>query len=166
MSTDFKFSEKIEGENLIWTFEGVIDEEAKLPGLPSQPVKSVYLQLQAVKSINSVGIREWLNWIKPMAERFRIVLVNAPKALVLQMNMVEGFVPKGALVHSFYVPYFCESCDREENVLFTVGQEITAAAGSYIVKFDPKVAGLCEKGDCQMEMDASESKYFQFLKRL
>ncbi len=163
---DFKVHEKTDGDNLLLVFEGVIDEDVVFPAVDTGTYKKVFIDLKGVKSINSVGIREWLNWMKPLSEKAQLVFMKAPKALVLQMNMVEGFLPKTGFVKSFYVPFYCERCDKEESVLFSVGQEIELSRGAYKVKFDIASAKLCAEQACEMEMDASEAKYFQFLKRM
>lgn len=164
--TDFKVQEKIEAGQLVLVFEGVIDEEVKFPAVDTAKHKKVFIDLKAVRSINSVGIREWLNWIRPLAEAAQIVFLKTPKALVFQMNMVEGFLPKNGFVQSFYVPFFCEKCDKEENILFGVGQEVQLQPGGYKLTFDIKNAKVCNNASCEMEMDASEAKYLQFLKRM
>lgn len=163
---DFKVQEKSDGENLLLVFEGVIDEDVKFPAVDTGKYKKVFIDLKAVKSINSVGIREWLNWMKPLSDNAQIVFMKTPKALVLQMNMVEGFLPKSGFVKSFFVPFYCEKCDKEENVLFTIGHEIELSPAGYKVNFDIASAKLCANPPCEMEMDASEAKYFQFLKRM
>jgi hypothetical protein len=163
--SDFKYQEKTDGESLLLIFEGVIDEESKFPPVDPAKNKRIMIDLKGIRSINSVGIREWLNWIRPLSETAQIVFLHTPKALVFQMNMVEGFLPKTATVKSFYVPFYCEACDKEENVLFTVGKEVQVTDGNYKITFDVKTANLCGKPNCEMEMDASEAKYFQFLKK-
>jgi len=163
---EFKASEKIDGENLLLAFEGTIDEDVQFPAVAASKYKKVCIDLKEVRAINSVGIREWLNWIRPIAESSEIILMRCPKALVFQFNMVEGFLPNRASVSSFYVPFFCEKCDREENVLFSVGKEVALVGGAPKVTFDLASAGLCKEAECAMEMDVTESKYFQFLKKM
>lgn len=164
--TDFKVQEKTDGDSLLLVFDGVIDEEVKFPAVDTSKYKKVFIDLKGVRSINSVGIREWLNWMRPISDQSQVVFLKTPKALVFQMNMVEGFLPKSGFVKSFYVPFYCEKCDKEESVLFTVGQEVQLSPGNYTINFDVKAAKLCGQPDCEMEMDASEAKYFQFLKRM
>lgn len=164
--SEFKSSEKIDGENLLLSFEGTIDEDVQFPGVNAAGHKKVIIDLKGVRSINSVGIREWLNWIRPVADAAEIVLMRCPKALVFQFNMVEGFLPPRATVSSFYVPFFCESCDKEENVLFTVGKEVQVEGGNVKIAFDVKSANICSGQGCEPEMDVTESKYFQFLKKM
>jgi hypothetical protein len=167
--SEFKAHETPEGDKLRLAFEGTIDEDVVFPPVDASKFKTIVLDLKNVKSINSVGIREWLNWIRPLAEKSDFVLENCPKAVVFQFNMVEGFLPPRSTVSSFYVPFYCEKCDKEDSVLFNVGKEIKAAGGKVEIAFDVKTAAICEDkanaANCEMEMDVTEAKYFQFLKR-
>lgn len=161
----FRSTESNVNGTLVLTFEGPIDEESTLPEVP-EGVKAVTVDLQFVKSINSYGIREWLNWVRPLAARAKIEFINCPKSIVLQFNTVEGFLPQGASVSSFYVPYFCEKCDREKSVLFTLGQEVKKTSNGWTKEFEMREDEDCEARPCEMEIDVTESKYFGFLKRL
>ncbi|MES2857314.1 MAG: hypothetical protein V4692_15700 [Bdellovibrionota bacterium] len=162
----FTSSAQSSGDTLRLTLAGTIDEDVTFPKVEDGPQTKIVIDLKDIKTINSVGIREWLNWIKPLTEKFEIVLENCPKAMVFQFNMVEGFLPPKAKVTSFFVPFYCESCDREDNVLFTVGKEVSGSNGQVKIDFDLPKANLCGKGEpCEVEMDVTEAKYFQFLKR-
>ena len=161
--SEFKSQTIEDSTNLTLQFSGTIDEDVEFPAVEAGKYDTITLDLKAVKAINSVGIREWLNWIRPLAEKSKFVLENCPKAMVFQFNMVEGFLPPQARVASFYVPFYSESADQEENVLFNVGKEVTADGGNISIKYDAKAAQLGGVDD--MEMDVTEGKYFQFLKR-
>lgn len=161
--SEFKSTATENGSNLTLAFDGTIDEDVEFPKVEAGKYGLVTLDLKAVKAINSVGIREWLNWIRPLAETSKFVLENCPKAMVFQFNMVEGFLPPKSEVASFYVPFYSESADQEENVLFKVGKEVTANGGTIAINYDAKASKLGGVDD--MEMDVTEAKYFQFLKR-
>lgn len=165
-SAGFSYKQKVDGANLHLSLTGTIDEDAQMPPVTAGSFKNVMIDMSEIKSINSIGIREWLKWIQPIAENSKITFEKCPKAIVLQFNMVEGFLPSGANVLSFFVPYFCESCDREDNHLFTFGKDISVKAGNVNITFDLKANGKCAKSPCESEMDVSAAKYFQFLKKL
>jgi hypothetical protein len=167
---DFTTAEQVEGGKLLLTFNGSIDEDAKFPSVDGDRFTTIEIDLQGVKAINSVGIREWLNWIRPLADKAEITLTRCPKALVFQFNMVDGFLPARTKVESFYVPFFCEKCDKEDNVLLHVGKEVAISpdTGKVDFRFKSEETVQCAEGtpaSCEMEMDVTESKYFQFLKR-
>ena len=161
----FKVEQKPNGTELNLLLSGVIDEDVQFPAIDVAPFKNVFFDLKDVKSINSVGIREWLNWITPIASKSQVTMKNCPKTLVFQFNMVEGFLPKGSLVQSMYVPFFCEKCDLEENVLFEVGKEIKVTGSNVTVDFDLEKIKPCKEASCELSMDVTEAKYFHFLKR-
>ncbi len=164
--SQFKSTLKSDGGVLKLAFEGMIDEDVAFPQVELKDYKAIHLDLQGIKAINSVGIREWLDWIRPLSEKLQIHLFNCPKTIVFQFNMVEGFLPPKSLVESFYVPFFCEKCDREENVLVKPGREVTAVGNSIKIDFGGKPPAKCDKPQCELEMDVTEGKYFQFLKRV
>ncbi len=162
---EFKSAATKDGNSLQLKFSGSIDEDTTFPAVDLGGVNTVVIDLNDIKAINSVGIRGWLDWIRPVAEKAQIQLVNCPKAMVFQFNMVNGFLPPGTVVKSFYVPFFCEKCDKESNVLFRVGQEVVVNGTDLKINVDAKSASGCTDADCELEMDVTEAKYFQFLKR-
>lgn len=163
--SEFKHTQETDGKILLLSFAGLIDEDASFPAVDASKFEKLIIDLNDVKAINSVGIREWLDWIRPLANKLQIVLKRCPKAMVFQFNMVEGFLPAKAQVTSFYVPFFCEKCDREDSFLFNVGQEVKVLSGQVKIEHDAKKAAGCNNPACELEMDVTESKYFQFLKR-
>jgi hypothetical protein len=163
--TEFKAAIRQTGDTLQIALEGAIDEDAKFPIVPMSGIKRVVIDLNAIRSINSVGIREWLTWIRPMAAVAEMVFERCPKSIVLQFNMVDGFLPAKTKVVSFYVPYFCEKCSYEGSQLLTIGKDIVVQSGAVTLNFDPKTQANCKEEACEIEMDVSEAKYFQFLKR-
>ncbi len=165
--SSFNVVQNSNGAELELILSGTIDEDVQFPALNLSATKQIVFNLKDVKSINSVGIREWLNWIKGLSEKCQIVMKNCPKTLVFQFNMVEGFLPKGTKVTSLYVPFFCEKCDLEENMLFQVGQEIKVKNGAVQLDFDLNKIKPCKVNvaECELKIDVTESKYFHFLKR-
>lgn len=163
--SDFKIDLKKNSTELVMVFTGSIDEDVQFPNVDFSDVQSLVFDLNQIKSINSVGIREWLNWIKPIAAKFPIQMINCPKSMVFQFNMVEGFLPKNAQVKSLYVPFYCEKCDREENLLFKVGEHVKAQEQQVQMNFQVSDFKLCEESPCELEIDVAEAKYFQFMKK-
>ena len=163
----FKVLQNSNGPELELALSGIIDEDVQFPSFDLSSTKQIVFDLKDVKSINSVGIREWLNWIKALSEKCQIVMKNCPKSLVFQFNMVDGFLPKGSKVTSLYVPFFCEKCDLEENILFQVGEQIIVKDGNVSVKFELEKIKPCQTAvpECGLTIDITEDKYFQFLKR-
>ncbi len=139
-------------------FCGQIDEEAVFPEINDMG-SDVVVDLQQVTAINSVGIRAWIMWFSSYSSTL-FTFVNCPKALVMQMNMVEGFLPEKNEVVTLQVPFFCEECDEEKDMMMSVGKEILIEGDSIKLNFDKTT--ICGP-DCDPELDVNEAKFFRFL---
>lgn len=161
----FKVSERVDGDSLHLSLSGMIDEDSAFPEIQGAKFREVHIDLKEVSAINSIGIREWMDWLRPLSESSSVHLWNCTKPLVFQFNMVEGFLPAKARVRSFFVPHFCEKCDQEANVLVNVERELSVQNERVEIHVNAAEAVSCRQKPCGLEMDISEAKYFQFLKR-
>lgn len=141
-----------------FNFVGNIDENASFPIIDTLSGE-VWIDLQNVKSINSVGIRAWIKWFSSF-EQVNFVFQNCPKAIVMQMNMVEGFLVENSRVESIQVPFYCESCDEDIEMLFHVGREVNIVNGEVELTYDK--SSVCPDGS-EPELDVNKVKYFKFL---
>lgn len=158
----FVSAQKQVGDHLEVTFGGILDEDSHLPELQ---MKNVVLNLKGINSINSVGVRNWLNWVNGLPKDSKIDLVEVPKVLVFQFNMVNGFKKDFMKVQSFFVPFYCETCDLEHEVLFTVGKEVLVKDDNIKVQFAPTDRQICKSPSCKVIIDVAEARYFSFLKK-
>lgn len=116
----------------------------------------VTLHLDEVVSINSTGIREWINLMGRLKSA-KIRLTKCPKVFVDQINMVKGFLPANAVVESFYVPYFSEQSGTEMKVLFERNKQFTDKE----VNFENSIV---DKDGATFEIDIIPDKYFKFIR--
>lgn len=152
--------EKIVRHGEGWTavgLRGTIDEHAGLAAVGSQvrgPL--VVVDLAAIARINSVGVRDWMNWLKSLAEGGRrVVLVDCSPAMMDQVNLVRNFT-QGAWVDSFLAPYFCDRCDLERDErLDPVALRRDGASEAPTI--------TCGKPACGLSFDDVEEGYFAFL---
>ena len=142
----------------ILKIHGDLNEDFIFSSLTIQGQGETILDLSAVRSLNSCGIREWIRWIKAAPTSARLVLKECPKVVVDQINMVDGFLPKGTRIQSFMVPYYCEACEKVKSVLFKEGEHY--AHGKMKSTLPPVSCDQCQQ---PMEWDVIESKYFKFL---
>ena len=115
------------------------------------------IDLEGVTAINSVGIREWIKWIKGFPASLKLSVRRCPKIIVDQINMVAGFLPPSTTVESFFVPYYADGSGSEKMVLFEKGKEYKDG------ELHPPAEIKDDSGEL-MEMDVIEAKYFKFLK--
>lgn len=152
----FSIDKKVDGTKVIVELKGNIDEDANFSPLDPGGATAVTLDLEGVTAINSVGIREWIKWVKMLPASAALSVRKCPKIIVDQINMVAGFLPQGTVVESFYVPYYSDSSGNEKMVLFENGKEFKGAE-----IFAP--AEVKDESGEVMEMDVIEAKYFKFL---
>lgn len=89
--------------------DGTIDEFAQLPPPESLP-SAVTFDLGAIRRINSLGVRKWMQYLASLAER-PVTLVRCPPAVVEQLNCIRNF--RGhAKIESVLLPYACDACSR------------------------------------------------------
>jgi anti-anti-sigma regulatory factor len=145
-----------QGEVLV--LAGALDEGAQLPALVERAQhQRLVLDLSGITFINSLGVRDWIR-MQTEAQRagVTIELRRVAEPLVHQLNMI--IATRGASrVTSFFAPYACDACAREESLLIDA---IAHAAG--LGRLEPP-AMTCQ--DCQgaMEFNDFPERYFSFL---
>lgn len=137
---------------------GVIDEDNNLMSvLPRLTREVVVVGLREVTRINSLGVRDWVNWMNALdAAGKRVVMHECSTAVVSQINLVANFAGKSH-IESFLAPYFCSTCDADRLRLIQT-RRLTG---------DPPRAprALCDQCDALMALDEVEESYFSFIPR-
>ncbi|KHD89296.1 MAG: hypothetical protein OM95_03965 [Bdellovibrio sp. ArHS] len=137
--------------------QGVLDEYAELPVVTVAENRDVLFDLQGFQSINSMGIRLWIEWLSGM--KFRLFFFrHCPKVFIDQLNNVVGFIPENSVIESFYVPYHSPVTDEEASILFRKGDHFMKG----------KILAMPEVLDVnfsRMEIDVLPEKYLRFLPR-
>jgi anti-anti-sigma regulatory factor len=154
----FALNKKQEGDKVVIDVTGNVDEDANFQPVDVGGATNVVLDLNGVTAINSVGIREWIKWVKAFPATVKLTVRKCPKIIVDQINMVAGFLPAGTRIESFFVPYYSDASGSEKMVLFENGKEFKDGGD---LAFPSEVKD--DSGEA-MEMDVIEAKYFKFLK--
>lgn len=161
MTREFHY-EKIENAHqLMIVLSGVIDENAVFPDIQSDFQKKVIIDLDQVEMINSIGIRNWVLWIKKL--HLPISLQKCPPSIIEQINILIGFLPDEAHIDSFYVPYYCENCLITESILLEESHQYKTPKGNQkgYVKLPNLV--ICSKCKGELDIDVLPQKYFKFI---
>lgn len=151
-----QFATQNENGKMSLTLAGQIDESFPQEMLALKPSGEMIINLDQVKMINSLGIREWIKFMATLAGS-KIDFIKCPKIFIDQVNMVQGFITPNCKIKSFYVPYFNEDANVEKNVLYSFGKEY--GDGFLNVK-----ASMTAEDGTELELDVVEQKYFKFLK--
>lgn len=145
---------------------GVLDEKASLKNIQLGEPRVIIFELSGLRLLNSSGIRTWVHWIRELeakSPRPIVLFRKCTKPFIDQVNAISGFLPQGATVESFFVPYYCENCGQTQSELFVVGKQFSrATADSEMVVNSPKAIHCLACGE-KMEMDVMPAKYFSFL---
>lgn len=160
IKVDFALLKDLTTANI--SFDGVLENDEKaLSALHIPDAAEIHLHLGQLSRINSLGVRSFINWISPLANE-RIVIYDAPKCFIDQLNMVDGFLPSRARIRSFYVPYYSEETSEETQVLFSIGLNFYLYEGHWKFSF-PEIYD--SRGNL-MSVDIQPERYFKFLERM
>ena len=122
------------------------------------PKGEVRLDMGGVRSMNSCGAREWINWLSNSS--MTAIYLRCSQTIVMQFNMIKDFLQNGEKVESFLVPTFCETCRKEGTLLLRSGHEFTPGT---IPAFKVK---KCGEKNCSLEPEVDLDSYCAFVKSL
>ncbi len=145
----FKFEQVIRGDSKVVLLRGIIDEDTTFEQL-GKLGSPIHFNFKGVTSINSCGVRSWVNFMKDISG-LQVIYEECPPHIVRQLNMVPSFLGQ-AQVASVYIPYVCDDCDAETMVL--------AEASEFGKVAETIPCESCKKGE--MEFDGHPQQYFAF----
>jgi len=151
----FSFEQTKQGNATVVFIKGFIDEDAQF-GEIGQIEGAFIFNFKDLTGINSCGIRNWVNFMKELKDR-EVSYEECPPALVRQMNMVPSVVGN-AKVLSVYVPYVCDACDHEAEILVKAEK----FSGATVNVEDVVECDSCKKKE--MVIDGHPDQYFTFRK--
>jgi anti-anti-sigma regulatory factor len=131
---------------------GAITEASSFADVIEKARDRVVVDLHGVERVNSYGVREWINFIKALAEKnTRVVLDQVSIPMVRQMNMIPQVRHK-AEVRTVFAPYYCETCDDERAIALAPGAK------------DAPETAPCPTCGAAMEFDDVPTAFFAFRK--
>jgi hypothetical protein len=137
---------------------GSIDETAGLVDLVARAAGGrLALDLAGVTFINSLGVRDWIRMqAAAMQANVAIELARVCEPIVHQLNMIVA-TRGNARVISFFAPYACDACGREDSLLVD--------AVHYAATLAQMVAPPMQCPECgaQMAFNDFPERYFSFL---
>lgn len=157
-------SEVVNGQQ-VHKLTGSIDED--VTDITIQPVagKDLYLDLEGVSMINSIGIRTWCQWIQTLPQTNTIYLRNVPKVMVAQINAVKGFLTPNVQVQSVYLPLFCDKCDKQASVLIDCVKMREQGFEQLQASLTSQIKNICTNANCEIEPDVNVERYFSFISK-
>lgn len=151
----FSFKKVEELTSVTFLFEGSIDESFSSFSVKPHPNKMVKVDFEKVKSINSVGIRNWIQWISDVPG-VKFTFQKCPVCIIEQINNVKGFATPTTIIESFFVPYYSEDTGEEKHELYLLGKDFQMGSA-------PNIKVLKDSTGKKMELDVYPQKYFKFI---
>lgn len=162
----FEVNVNREDNTTVIHFRGIFDESAVLPEAEEFfGCKELIVDFQGLKFMNSAGIAIYLRFIQKIeAEGVHFVYRNCTKAVVNQANTIMGFLPENSKVESFYLPIFCQKCQKNFDFLMQTKD---------FKPEDIEVREITKDVDCEEmpsckkhhSLDVIPRRYFRFLAR-
>jgi anti-anti-sigma regulatory factor len=153
-------------QNEVIFISGSIDENSNFEGVKPKSLLPLHIDLRGVKHINSLGLRNWVQWMKTLLQhKSGIFLRNCPAICVNQINILEGFLPMNAIVESIEVPFICETCGSQSTYNAARGKDFIEYTQERPERVMMQMVLPCTKCNAPSEADIIPSRYFKFLKR-
>jgi len=149
---------QVQQANGTLALSGAIDETAGLNDLLGQANGGrLVLDLGGITFINSLGVRDWIRMqAKATEQKLQVELRNVAEVIVHQLNMI--IATRGtSRITSFYAPYACDACGREESLLLDA-----VANSAQLAQLQPPTQ-TCPECGAQMAFNDFPERYFSFL---
>ncbi len=156
METRGRMTIDAQGDALV--LGGAIDEAAMLYELLGRAANGrLTLDLANVTFINSLGVRDWIR-MQAAAQQGNVAveLRRVAEPLVHQLNMIIA-TRGNAKVTSFFAPYACDACGREDSLLIDA-----VANGAELARLEPPPM-TCPECAAPMAFNDFPERYFSFL---
>lgn len=166
-SRTFQSSQKIEDDGVLRiSLIGPLNGTSRLPRAKRDGAVAISIDLSQVEYVSSEGVRAWFNWVKEIEREFAgtpIAFEKCSTSIMGQSMSVYGFIPAGAEVRSYFVPFFCNECEASSSHLFpTDGRPRSfEEAVPEIAKLTP----LCPFCSSPTELDALPERYLTALRQ-
>jgi hypothetical protein len=137
---------------------GALDETAQLPELAGRARGGrLVLELSGVTFINSLGVRDWIRFQQAaQKQKIDLELRRVAEPIVHQLNMIVATRGQ-ARVTSFFAPYACDRCGREDSLLIDA-----VTHRDRLSRLDPPPQ-TCSECGAQMVFNDFPERYFSFL---
>ncbi|MEY4065639.1 MAG: hypothetical protein RIR26_1847 [Pseudomonadota bacterium] len=135
----------------IW-FDGEVHENFKARSIALPDAQTCVINLAGLRSINSLGVREWSQFLLSLSKKSNIVLEECSVVFIDQANIVPQIL-LGARVSSFFAPYFCPQCNTELNCKLSVSNHRKKLSE----RRAPQIIHSC---GAELQFDALEESYF------
>ena len=141
------------------SFTGRIDDSAALADLLRHvPTGPVVLDTDGVTFVNSVGMREWMRFVRTIRDLGAVItLERVADVLMTQINMIPDLA-RNVTVASFHAQYVCPGCGAEAAPI------VDAIANAAALKRLQAPKLPCEECGAAMELGDFPERYLSIFR--
>lgn len=111
----------------------------------------VIVDMSAVDRINSIGVRNWVHFVRKCeTSGVELLCERCSPAIVQQISMISNFMGARTRVRSLFAPYLCPTCSAEHLQLYEVTPGVPLAVPNQIA---------CPKCGAVTQLDELEAMY-------
>lgn len=150
---------QIDFKNGVYHLSGRMDEYSEFDSLVMVP-QPLRLNIGRISSINSVGVRKFLAFTLSYSPK-KFEFLECTPEFIANVNVIPQMLGSPAdetQIKTFYVPFSCENCKRNENILYERTAIKLNADGEVI---PPKAK--CSRCAEDLDLDVEPTEYFMFL---
>lgn len=162
---EFKLNTSQKDRTLTVEPVGSMNENATFPDMDASQIDEVVVNFEYTDLINSTGILKWTKWVSDTLSRkpeIRFQFANCTHVVIDQMNRVKGFLPPNSRIVSFYLPFYCEQCDRGDYRPMGLGRDFYEGTENEPGKVDSPEMN-CFTCKQAMEIDFNPESFYKFL---
>jgi hypothetical protein len=131
-----------------------ITEDFSLQSKDFSEAEDIHFDFTELKKINSIGIKNFINFLKDLSPTNRIYYHHCPPRFIQLLNIVNGLFPPQVETKSLFVAYFCPHCQNDYSF------EVFAPFQKEMLH----VIRECPEDATPLELFNRESIIFNFLK--
>ena len=158
MSTGIEIQHEYRDGICIVRLAGTLDLSLGDHKILNEGAEHVVFDFDGIRRVTSFGILMWTRTVEELSVPY-VGMWRCRPCIVQQLNVVADFAGKCDLL-SVYLPYACDGCDREFDVLWDM-RDRHARALKGDVSDEP-----CPKCGKPAEFDDLPSNYFAFARRI
>lgn len=164
MTLEYKLTTDPNTKTLYLQLSGVLNEYAdlSLDDIDLRGIDKLVVDFEKLKYLNSSGIKIWILLMDKLSQEpnLKLEFIKCPKFIIDQINTIQGFIPDNGKIVSFYVPIFCERCNKSFKSLETEERDANTIIND-LKAIDCDIFPKCQAG---LEVDIVPQLFYKFLK--
>ncbi|MCX6126442.1 MAG: hypothetical protein NTV34_17040 [Proteobacteria bacterium] len=147
------------GLKAVVRLEGPIDESVATCLMPLLKIPNgpCVFDMSKISSINSLGVRAWINVMRSFRDTHDISFQKCPADIVMQVNAIPSFAGSAG-IESIFASFFCTACSASTTIEFNTLRPYNDVSKEYNSQ-------LCPTCSAPLEGEEPAEVFLHFLKK-